>query len=144
MSSRQFILQDIEQLPAVAKEFLQEFSGKKVFTFQGELGAGKTTFIKALCGQLGVKDVMSSPTFSIVNEYRDADGKPVYHMDLYRIKSLEEAMNAGVEEYIYSGNYVFIEWPEVIEELLPEGTIRVRISVEGEQRLLSASAVDQN
>ncbi|HTL80626.1 MAG TPA: tRNA (adenosine(37)-N6)-threonylcarbamoyltransferase complex ATPase subunit type 1 TsaE [Bacteroidia bacterium] len=140
MSTSEFIATEISELPSLAKKFLAQFSGKKIFAFHGELGAGKTTFIKTLCGELGVNDPMSSPTFSIVNEYHDAKGIPVYHMDLYRIKSAEEAMNAGVEEYLNSGKICFIEWPEVIEDILPAETVRVLITTEGETRKLAVSS----
>ncbi|MBI3512258.1 MAG: tRNA (adenosine(37)-N6)-threonylcarbamoyltransferase complex ATPase subunit type 1 TsaE [Bacteroidetes bacterium] len=136
----EFILEHIGQLPVVAKKFLKENFQKKIFAFHGELGAGKTTFIKAVCEQLGVKDVMSSPSFSIVNEYRDKKNIPVYHIDLYRIKSIDEAMNAGVEEYLYSGNYCFIEWPEKAEEILPSETVHVYMTSDGGVRKLTVGS----
>lgn len=130
-------LQSEEQLPEAAKSFLANFPSSKVFAFHGELGAGKTTFIKAICSQLGVKDAMSSPSFSIVNEYRDEKNNPVYHFDLYRLKSAAEAMDIGIEEYLYSGNYCFIEWPELIEEILPEETVHLNMCVEDGKRIVS-------
>ena len=96
-------------------------------------GAGKTTFIKAVCEALGVEDTVASPTFAIVNEYADADGEPVYHFDFYRIKNLGEAYDIGSEEYFYSGSPCFIEWPELVEPLLPEETVAVRIEVHDDQ-----------
>lgn len=120
-------INSIDALPQAATEFLQALSGKRIFAFHGELGAGKTSFIKALCTRLGVKDAMSSPSFSLVNEYHGKDGNPVYHFDLYRLRKAEEAFDIGFEEYLYSGNYCFVEWPEKAEEFLPEETVHVFI-----------------
>lgn len=121
---------------------LLEYAGEeRIFIFEGEMGAGKTTFIKALAAAMGVKEVVSSPTFSIVNEY-DADGKVIYHFDFYRIKNLQEAYDIGYEEYFYSGDYCFIEWPERVSELLPEHYLKVEITVINEhQRVLSLSKI---
>ncbi|WP_461789041.1 tRNA (adenosine(37)-N6)-threonylcarbamoyltransferase complex ATPase subunit type 1 TsaE [Pedobacter sp.] len=123
------------ELHQVAKA-LMEFAGEqKFFIFDGDMGAGKTTFIKSLCETLGVEDVVSSPTFSIVNEYESEFG-PIYHFDFYRLKSLREAYDIGYEEYFYSGNYCLIEWPSKVEELMPDEYIKVQITVTGnEQRL---------
>ena len=101
----------------------------KIDIISGFLGAGKTTFIKAICEELGVEDVINSPTFAIVNEYRSATGELIYHFDFYRINRLEEAYDFGYEEYFYSGNLCLVEWPEKIEELLPEEVMTVRIAV---------------
>lgn len=117
-----------KQLPEIARELIKHCPGQRVFAFYGEMGAGKTTFIKALCSELGVPDIIQSPTFAIINEYRRQNGEPVYHFDFYRIKKLEEAYDIGYEDYLYSGCYCFIEWPELIEELLPAGTVRVTIT----------------
>ena len=119
----------IEDLLPAAKQFVDEMGENRIFAFYGKMGAGKTTFIKAICETLGVKDVVASPTFAIVNEYADASGRPVYHFDFYRIKNLREAFDIGCEEYFYSGYPCFIEWPELVEELLPENTVSVRIEV---------------
>ncbi len=102
------------------------------------MGAGKTTFIKAVCEELGVDDTITSPTFAIVNEYEAANGRPIYHFDFYRIKKVSEAYDIGCEEYFYSGHPCFIEWPELIEEVLPEDTIDVTIEAlpDGERRLV--------
>ena len=112
----------------VAKTILADFATCKVFAVYGKMGAGKTVLIKNFCDVLGVNDVVNSPTFSIVNEYTANNGSPVFHFDFYRIKNIEEAYDIGYEEYIYSNNYCFIEWPEKISELLPP--VYVYISVE--------------
>ena len=122
---REIVVRSQEELPEAAKELLDYCKYEKIFAIYGKMGAGKTTFIKALCKQLGSEDSFSSPTFSIVNEY--AADKPIYHMDLYRVKDIQEAMDIGVEEYLFSGNYCFIEWPEVIEPVLPDETVNVKI-----------------
>ena len=116
-----------DNLDAAAAEFLEAIGNSTVIAFRGHLGAGKTTFIKALCDRLGVEDNVCSPTFTIVNEYRAADGLPVYHFDFYRIDSLREAQDLGLDEYFYSGCLCLMEWPEKIEELLPEETVEVAI-----------------
>ncbi|WP_432712616.1 tRNA (adenosine(37)-N6)-threonylcarbamoyltransferase complex ATPase subunit type 1 TsaE [Pedobacter sp.] len=114
---------------AEAAQQLLSFSGEeKIFVFEGDMGAGKTTFIKEICLALGIEDVVSSPTFSIVNEYLDQDQQPVYHFDFYRIKDLQEVYDIGYEEYFYSGNICLIEWPERITPLLPEEYISVGIT----------------
>ena len=109
-----------------------------MFAFYGKMGAGKTTFIKAVCETLGVTDVITSPTFAIVNEYTDGEDNPIYHFDFYRIKKLEEVYDMGYEDYFYSGNLCLLEWPELIEELLPENAIKVRIEEQkGGSRVVS-------
>ena len=130
-------LTSLSELPAIAKQLLQSFDGEKVVAFHGVMGAGKTTLIKALCEALGVQDTISSPTFSIVNEYRTARGEKIYHFDFYRIKSVEEAYDMGYEEYFYSKAYCFIEWPEKIEELMPLTYEKVTIEVKGDKRIIS-------
>ncbi|MBQ8455164.1 MAG: tRNA (adenosine(37)-N6)-threonylcarbamoyltransferase complex ATPase subunit type 1 TsaE [Bacteroidaceae bacterium] len=122
-------IERLEDIASAAQKFVDEMGENCVFAFYGKMGAGKTTFIKAICEALGVKDVVASPTFAIVNEYADATGQPVYHFDFYRIKNLREAVDIGCEDYFYSGFPCFIEWPELIEELLPEDTVRVNIEV---------------
>ena len=127
-------------LAEAAQKFVDEMGENCVFAFYGKMGAGKTTFIKAICEALGVKDTVASPTFAIVNEYADAQGQPVYHFDFYRIKNLKEAYDIGCEEYFYSGFPCFIEWPEMVEELLPEDVVSVRIEVlENEERIVTVS-----
>lgn len=120
-----------DQLPAIAEALLVEAGDRKVLAFYGEMGAGKTTLIKALCSAMSVEELVTSPTFTIVNEYSSPQGKPVYHFDFYRIKSESEAFDLGYENYLYSGNYCFIEWPEKISSLLPEGTARILIEASG-------------
>ena len=106
---------------------METMGSHRVFAFYGSMGAGKTTFIKAICQELGVTDdVVASPTFAIVNEYEGSDG-PIYHFDFYRIKKISEAQDMGCEDYFYSGSPCFIEWPELIEPLLPDDTVRVKI-----------------
>ena len=121
-------LPPLAELPQVAGEFLQALGNRRVVAFQGKMGAGKTTFIKALCEQLGVCDMVNSPTFSIVNEYTDAEGQTLaYHFDLYRLKSVAEALDMGAEDYFYSGHYCFIEWPDVADALLPDNCAEASI-----------------
>ncbi|HEV8081253.1 MAG TPA: tRNA (adenosine(37)-N6)-threonylcarbamoyltransferase complex ATPase subunit type 1 TsaE [Chitinophagaceae bacterium] len=115
----------LDEIESVAKSFLNYMDNKKVIAFHGNLGAGKTTFIKALGEHLGVGENISSPTFSIINQYAAADNKNIFHIDLYRVKDTEEAINAGVEECIYSGDSCFIEWPEKVLSILPEDIVNV-------------------
>lgn len=122
-----------EDLPRAAKVFLEHLGDARIIAFYGAMGAGKTTFITAVCEVLGVKDVVNSPTFTIVNEYRDRNGEPVYHFDFYRITRLNEALDIGLYEYFDSGALCLVEWPEMIEELLPEKTLKVQILVEDAQ-----------
>lgn len=121
------VINDITQIGAAARDFLRETEGQRVFAFYGAMGAGKTTFIKALCKELGVKETVASPTFAIINEYRDREGASLFHFDFYRIRKLEEAFDFGYEDYFYSGSRCFIEWPELVEEVLPGETLRISI-----------------
>ncbi len=122
-------IRDLSNIRAAAREFIDQIGTHKVFAFYGKMGAGKTTFIKAVCEELGVKDVITSPTFAIVNEYEiPDDGASLYHFDFYRIKKLEEVYDMGYEDYFYSGSLCFIEWPELIEELLPDDAVSVTIT----------------
>ncbi len=134
---RSIVINSLPELQSAATELLNLCKGKKIFAFYGSMGAGKTTFIKAVCEALGVKDTISSPTFSIVNEYLSAEGQKIYHFDFYRIKALNEAYDMGYEDYLYSNAFCFIEWPEKIAELLPEDHVKINISVKGEQRLIA-------
>ena len=122
-------ISSLEEIDAVAKEFISATRGYDLFAFYGQMGAGKTTFTVALCKAWGVEDVVNSPTFAIVNEYCCADGETLYHFDFYRIKNIAEAMDIGVEDYFYSGSRCIMEWPENIEELLPDEVLRVYIEV---------------
>ena len=127
-----------EALPEAARTFVRAIDQATVFAFYGKMGAGKTTFIKAVCEELGVTDVVNSPTFSIVNEYRsDTTGELIYHFDFYRIQRLEEVYDMGYEDYFYSGALCFLEWPELMEELLPADAVKVTISQQedGSRRL---------
>ena len=124
-------IQNLDTIREAAREFIQQMGESRVFAFYGKMGSGKTTFIKAVCEELGVKDVITSPTFAIVNEYA-APQASLYHFDFYRIKKLEEVYDMGYEEYFYSGNYCFIEWPELIESLLPDDAVRVTITEEAD------------
>ena len=120
-------IDNLENIREAAKSFVNGIGDSKVFAFYGKMGAGKTTFIKAVCEELGVEDVITSPTFAIINEYTASDGV-VYHFDFYRIKKLEEVYDMGYEDYFYSGALCFIEWPELIEEVLPEDAVKVTIT----------------
>lgn len=120
-------ISNLSALGDSVKLLLKTFPEERVFAFYGAMGAGKTTFIKALCRELGSADYVTSPTFALINEYSTSNGSVIYHFDFYRIKKIEEAFDLGYEDYIYSGNYCFIEWPEMIESLLPEGIVEVRI-----------------
>ena len=134
------LLLDEKNTQVSALEILKRTEPHRVFAFEGQMGAGKTTFIKKLCEEMGTTDIVNSPTFAIVNVYdveQPYKGE-VYHFDCYRLKNIREAMDFGAEEYLYSGNYCFIEWPEKIEALLPEDTVRVKIEVRenGERTLI--------
>lgn len=130
-----FLLNNLSDIDIVAQKFVENIGDRKVFAFYGEMGAGKTTFIKALCKFLGVTETITSPTFAIVNEYSTENDDPIFHFDFYRIKNIDEAYDFGYEDYFYSGHLCFIEWPELVEPLLPEGVVKVQIVVEdNEQR----------
>ena len=122
-------IDSLDNIRAAAREFVKNMGEGNVYAFYGKMGAGKTTFIKAICEELGVDDVITSPTFSIVNEYRsETTGELIYHFDFYRIKKLEEVYDMGYEDYFYSGALCFLEWPELIEELLPGSAVKVTIT----------------
>ena len=120
-------IQSLDTIRESAREFINHIGEHKVFAFYGKMGAGKTTFVKAICEELGVEDVITSPTFAIVNEYETKDSSLIYHFDFYRIKRLEEVYDMGYEDYFYSGALCFIEWPELIEDLLPDDAVKVNI-----------------
>ena len=125
-----YIIEYLDDLPEVVNEILPILQKAKITTLTGDLGAGKTTLVKEVCKQLGINDLVSSPTFSIINEYQDLNGDmKVYHMDLYRIIDEEELINIGFEDYLYSGELVFIEWPQIAEQLLPSETIGIHIKI---------------
>lgn len=134
------IVDSLAELPKATTTLLNACKGKKVFAFYGEMGVGKTTFIKALCAMLGVEDVVTSPTFSIVNEYVSLKGDKVFHFDFYRINSEEEAYDLGYEDYFYSDAYCLIEWPEKIPNIIPPGFVKVEIALKGEQRIINIEA----
>ena len=121
-------IHSLDDIRTAAKAFIEQMDQNNVFAFYGKMGAGKTTFIKAVCEELGVSDVVNSPTFSIVNEYRSDDtGELIYHFDFYRIQKIDEVYDMGYEDYFYSGALCFIEWPELIEDLLPGDVVKVTI-----------------
>lgn len=120
-------IKSLDNITDAATEFIKQMGDNTVFAFHGEMGAGKTTFIKAICEKLGVDDVINSPTFAIVNEYRSDSGELIYHFDFYRINKEEEAFDFGYEDYFFSGSLCFIEWPERIESLLPHDTVHVTV-----------------
>ncbi len=125
-------IKGLEDYPQAAREFIGQMQGARIFAFYGKMGSGKTTLIKSICEELGVEDSINSPTFAIVNEYEDREHRTIFHFDFYRIKSLEEVYNMGYEEYVYSDAICFMEWPELIEELLPEETTKVYIEENGQ------------
>ncbi len=133
------LVTDRSKLRDAAKKFLAATEGFKLFAFYGEMGAGKTTLIKAICNELGVSDVVTSPTFTLINEYKRPGMCPIYHFDFYRIKNLTEVFDFGFEEYTDGESYCFMEWPERIESILPEGTVRISITVnsDGSRTLFS-------
>ena len=137
-------IQSLEQIHEAARQFIEAMGDHTVFAFYGKMGAGKTTFIKAVCEELGVTDVVTSPTFAIVNEYRsDTTGELIYHFDFYRIKKLEEVYDMGYEDYFYCGAVCFIEWPELIEELLPGDVVKVSIEEQPDgERLVTVKDAD--
>ena len=118
----------LKEIETAAKKLLAQTGGYKVFAFHGDMGAGKTTFIHALCRAMGVEDVISSPTFPIINQYKTKEGETVYHMDLYRIKDENEAINAGVEDCLYSGKICLVEWPGKAAGILPDDTLHIYIT----------------
>ncbi|HLW10813.1 MAG TPA: tRNA (adenosine(37)-N6)-threonylcarbamoyltransferase complex ATPase subunit type 1 TsaE [Fermentimonas sp.] len=123
----QIIIENKNSVKSAAKEFVKLMGDDKIFAFHGAMGAGKTTFIKAVCEELGVKETITSPTFAIINEYKDREGSSIYHFDFYRINKLEEVFDFGYEDYFYSGNLCFIEWPEIVNSILPENSVIVSI-----------------
>jgi tRNA threonylcarbamoyladenosine biosynthesis protein TsaE len=136
-----FFESSLEDLDTVAEALINLAGNLRVWIFFGEMGSGKTTLIKSLCRHVGVSDTMSSPTFSIVNEYLTSDDARIFHFDFYRIKNEEEAYDIGTDEYFYSGNYCFVEWPEKIPSLIPDAYVKVSITSESQTRRTIAVAV---
>ncbi len=137
-----FQINTIDELPQAAEAFLKHFPNERLFAFYGKMGSGKTTLIKALCRALGSTDPITSPTFALVNEYSTAGNERIFHFDFYRIKSMEEALDIGFDDYIYSGKYCMMEWPENIEDLLPEEIVKVEIEVlDSSARTITANIV---
>lgn len=132
----EIIIKNTDDLDRAAGEFLQQIGDHKLIAFYAPMGAGKTTFTTALCKRLGVEDPVCSPTFTIINEYLSSDGESIYHFDFYRITKNEEAIDIGLDDYLYSGNLCLMEWPENIEDLLPEETLKVHIQVNPDQSRL--------
>ncbi len=129
-----FYIDSLDKIDEVARDFLSYYGNERVIAFYGEMGAGKTTFVKALCKALMIEDTVNSPSFAIVNEYHNANDDIVYHFDFYRLKEEEEAYDMGYEDYLYSGNYCMIEWPEKIATLLPKGRLDLHILEEADGR----------
>lgn len=123
------IVTDKSRLRDAARHFLRETAGRRVFAFYGQMGSGKTTFIRAICSELGVTDTVTSPTFTLINEYKRPNNLPVFHFDFYRITKITEVLDFGIEEYFDSSSPCFMEWPELIEPLLPPATLRLSITV---------------
>lgn len=121
-------IESLDKIHESAKEFIANMGNNTIFAFYGKMGAGKTTFIKAVCEEFGVDDVITSPTFAIVNEYTDKNDDPIYHFDFYRIKKIDEVYDMGFDDYVYSGHLCFMEWPELVEDILPEETVKVTIT----------------
>lgn len=145
MTEFETVCPSVEALPEAARELLAFAGEEKIWILEGGMGAGKTTFVKALCEVLGVKDLVNSPTFSIVNEYLGGDGARIYHFDCYRLKDEEEALDMGFEEYIYSGDLCLIEWPSKVEGLLPEHLLEVSIEAQPDgSRMLKAQHIRQS
>ena len=134
--SKIFYTNKAQELDEIAKAIVEVFENEKKIVFFGEMGVGKTTLIKSICKVLNVQDVVTSPTFSVVNEYQSKDGNSLYHFDFYRIKNQEELFDLGLEEYIYSDNYCFIEWPEKAEGLLSENFVQVQMTKKKECRII--------
>jgi tRNA threonylcarbamoyladenosine biosynthesis protein TsaE len=138
-------INSIKELKNTAAELIGAFPKERVFAFYGKMGAGKTTFIQSICKVLGSDDNVTSPTFALINEYNTAELNSIFHFDFYRINDIEEAFDLGYEDYIYSGNYCLIEWPEMIEQLLPETLVEVKIEAnEDNTRMITATTISKH
>lgn len=138
----EIVIKDKRHLTSAAKQILKYSGDNRIFAFYGSMGAGKTTIINSICEVLGALDIINSPTFTLVNEYKTADGESLYHIDFYRIRKQEEVFDFGIEEYLTGESYCFMEWPELVEDILPNGMVRVRITVgENEERILSLDQI---
>lgn len=133
MAMKKLAIDSLRELPEAAGIILEHSGGAGVIAFYGEMGAGKTTLIREICSQMGVTDNVASPTFAIVNQYLSDGGAPVYHFDFYRIDKTEEAFDMGYEEYFYGGDLCLVEWPEKVEQLIPQDAVRVKIEVTGKE-----------
>jgi len=130
-------IKSLSEINHIAARFIQAHPADRIFAFYGEMGVGKTTFIKAICEEMKVQDYVTSPTFALINEYKTKDNQSIFHFDFYRILNVSEAYDFGYEDYFYSGNYCFIEWPELIEPLLPSIAVKVNIKeIENGKRLI--------
>lgn len=142
MEQKTLFANNLEDLSRVASAMLEALPGDRIFALHGKMGAGKTTLIKALCQVLGVQEIVSSPTFALVNEYSTLEDDQVFHFDFYRIKKIEEVYDIGYEEYFYSDSYCFVEWPEMISDLLPQCYVKVEIEVmSNEERKITYSVI---
>jgi tRNA threonylcarbamoyladenosine biosynthesis protein TsaE len=131
------VIRNIRELPEAVRILLNHTGEKRLLAFYGSMGSGKTTIIKAVCKSLGAIDSVTSPTFTLVNEYKTADGNSLYHLDFFRIKKRDEVFDFGIEEYFSSGSFCFMEWPELIEDILPPETVKIKITVgPDEERIL--------
>lgn len=133
MESKEFTLESLDKIDELAKLLIANYKNHRVFTLEGDLGAGKTTLTQAFCRQLKVEDEVVSPTYTIINEYNTQDGDVIYHADLYRLNTLEEASETGIEDYLFSGNYCFIEWPQILKPLLPLKFVKLVIQNHSDQ-----------
>ena len=132
-------IKSLSDINHIAARFIQAHPADRIFAFYGEMGAGKTTFIKAICEEMQVLDYVTSPTFALINEYRTENNRAIFHFDFYRIKNISEAFDFGYEDYFYSGDYCFIEWPELIEPLLPSIAVKVTIrEIENGRRIIES------
>ncbi|WP_244525758.1 tRNA (adenosine(37)-N6)-threonylcarbamoyltransferase complex ATPase subunit type 1 TsaE [Sunxiuqinia elliptica] len=135
-------INSVDEIREAARNFLAQFKQERIFAFYGKMGAGKTTFIKALCRELGSTDPITSPTFALVNEYTTGEDERIFHFDFYRIKNNEEALDLGFDDYLYTGNYCFMEWPENVEDLLPANIVEVKLEVkDSSARTITANII---